>query len=115
MKLLKFDLGKTETYRERVAVWVGGGSTAAAGFLTITTRAGNRTTTVTYAADRVPDRPHFLAHLRPLREANDGGPYWVECRGGRWSCNCRGFRADTPCKHCDAVAAVKNAGELVDS
>ena len=56
MKLLKFDLGKTETYRERVAVWVGGGSTAAAGFLTITTRAGNRTTTVTYAADRVPER-----------------------------------------------------------
>ena len=115
MTVTTFDLGPTETYRERVAVWVGGGDTAADRFLTITTRAGNRTTTVTYAVNTDRSRGRPLVHLRPLRDTTDGGPYWVERRDNRWTCSCRGFRPDTSCKHCDAVAAVQKEGVSLDA
>lgn len=105
------DLGSSTSYRERVAVWLDGNGIASDGILTITTRAGNRTTTVTYAVDYAKDRPYLLAHLRPLRDENsseDGGPYWVECRGGKWSCNCRGFKTGIQsCKHADSVCLLQ--------
>jgi hypothetical protein len=110
MKVQKYNLGKTESYKERVAVVVSGDGIASDEILTITTRAGQKTTTVTYAVDYDRDRPYLLAHLRPLgREASDGGPYWVACKDGKWTCNCRGFRPnqDIGCKHCDAVKSME--------
>lgn len=113
MRVRTFDLGSTETYKQRVAVLVEGLATAADRFLTITTRAGRKTVTTTYAMNTDRSRPHLVAHLRPLRgddgKGEEGGPYWVECRDGKWSCNCRGNRPGHSCKHADACKKIKES------
>lgn len=117
MRIRKFNLGATESYRERVAVLMDGGSLPAERFLAITTRAGRKTVTVTYMVNRDPSRPNLVAHLMPIRgdegESGEGGPYWVECRGGlEWTCNCRGSRPNGSrvCKHVAACQAIQKEG-----
>lgn len=116
MRIRKFNLGSTESYRERVAVLMDGGSLPADRFLAITTRAGRKTTTTTYMVNRESSKPYLVAHLTPIRgdegKSSEGGPYWVECRDGKWTCNCRGFRpaGDVLCKHIDSAKAIQESG-----
>ena len=122
MRLYKFELPGTATYRSRSGLWLAGVGSGD-GILTLTTVSakGFAVCAHVYGVEEVQPRLHTERRFQFVRasEGDDGGdqdePYQVSVQRGLTSCTCQsgrmGFRT-TSCKHSDSAIHLINARQL---